>query len=512
MGKTLIDDRYELLALAGSGGMAEVYLARDVVLDREVALKLLKARYAQDEEFVERFRREAKSAAALTNRHIVSVFDRGETEDGAYYIVMEYVPGGDLGDLLEGEGKPPLRRATEMALQVAEALKAAHERGVVHRDIKPRNILIMRSGHAKVADFGIARALEATTISHPGDILGSVKYMSPEQAAGGPVGPASDLYSLGVVLYEMLTEKVPFEVRLPEDVSAEHAKGPPRRPSEENPEIPKTLDALVIGLLATNPADRYGSAAELAKDLRRVQDGMPPVSSSAGAIPSAASTDAPTMVLNPTASGGDTGGTADTSRRRRLWTPVLFAVLVCVLAIVGWGMLRAGGLPGVLGAQWDKVGGSPTGSDRAQRGHQEVEVPAVKGLEMQAARSRLDKAGFRVAVRSQESSQEDLDKVLEQSVAGGKRAREGSKIVLTVGGGPRMARVPDLVGLTYSEAVSKLERADYLLGGVKEGPSKTMPAGVIAEQDPRAGTPLDQGSYVYLTTSVGPPMETTAGF
>ena len=512
VGMVLIDDRYELLALVGSGGMADVYLARDVVLDREVALKLLKTRYAEDEEFVERFRREAKSAAALTNRHIVSVFDRGETEDGAYYIVMEYVPGGDLGDLLEGEGIPPPRRATEMALQVAEALKAAHERGVVHRDIKPRNILIMRSGHAKVADFGIARALEATTISHPGDILGSVKYMSPEQAAGGPVGPASDLYSLGVVLYEMLTGKVPFEVRLPEDVSAEHAKGPPRRPSEANPEIPKALDAVVIGLLATNPADRYESAAELAKDLRRVQDGVPPVSSSAVAIPSDASTDAPTMVLNSAASGGDTGGTAGTSRRRTLWIPVLFAVLVCVLAIVGWGLLRAGGLPSALGAQWDKVGGAPTGSERAQGGHQEVEVPQVKGLEKQAARSRLDEAGFRVAVRPRGSSREDTDRVLEQSVAGGKEAREGSRIVLIVGGGPSVAEVPDLNGLTYSEAVSKLKQAGYLLGGVKEIRSATVPAGLIAGQDPKAGTALDRGSYVYLTTSIGPPMETTSGF
>jgi eukaryotic-like serine/threonine-protein kinase len=510
--RTLVDDRYELRALTGSGGMADVFLAYDRLLDRDVALKLLKDRYVRDGEFVERFRREAKSAAALTNRHIVPVFDRGETEDGAYYIAMEYVPGGDLGDLLEGEGKPPLRRATEMALQVAEALKAAHERGVVHRDIKPRNILITGSGHAKVADFGIARAVEATTISHPGDILGSVKYMSPEQAAGEPVGPASDLYSLGVVLYEMLTGKVPFEVGLPEDVSAEHAKGPPRRPSEANPEVPKALDAVVIGLLATNPADRYGSAAELAKDLRRVRDGMPPVSSSAVAMPSDASIDAPTLVLNPTASGGDIGGTAGTSRKRRLWNSILFAVLVCVLAIVGLSLLRAGDLPSVLGAQGDKVGGSPKGSERAQRGHQEVEVPAVKGLEKQAARSRLEEAGFRVAVRPRGSFREDTDRVLEQSVAGGKEAREGSRIVLTVGKGPRVAKVPDLVGLTYSEAEGELERAGFLLGGVQEVPNETVPAGIIAGQDPKAGTTLDPGSYVYLTSSVGPLMETTAGF
>jgi serine/threonine-protein kinase len=512
VGTSLIDDRYELLALAGSGGMAEVYLARDVVLDREVALKLLKARYSQDEEFVERFRREAKSAASLSSPYVVPIFDRGDTDDGTYYIAMEYVPGGTLKDRILTEGALPPSVANEVGLQIAKALKIAHEKGIVHRDVKPDNILFADAGHAKVVDFGIARAAEATTISHVGDILGSVKYMSPEQAQGERVGPQSDLYSLGTVFYEMLTGKVPFKVRLPEDVSAEHAKGPPRRPSEANPEIPKALDAVVIGLLATNPADRYGSAAELAEDLRRVRDGMPPVSSPAGAIPSGASTEAPTMVLNPTASGDDIGGTANTSRRRRLWIPILFAALVCVLAIVGLGLLRAGSLPGVLGAQGDKVGGAPKGSDRAQGGHQEVEVPAVKGLEIQAARSRLDKAGFRVAIRSRGSSREDTDRVLEQSVVGGKEAREGSRIVLIVGGGPSVAEVPDLVGLTYSEAVGKLERAGYLLGGVKEVPTKTMPAGVIAEQDPRAGTALDRGSYVYLTTSVGPPMETTSGF
>ena len=508
----LIDDRYELLALAGSGGMAEVYLARDVVLDREVALKLLKARYAQDEEFVERFRREAKSAASLASPYVVPIFDRGETEDGTYYIAMEYVPGGTLKDRIHSTGALAPRVATEVGLQAAQALKSAHEKGIVHRDVKPDNILFAASGHAKVVDFGIARAAEATTISHVGDILGSVKYMSPEQAQGERVGPQSDLYSLGAVLYEMLTGRVPFEIKTPADLPTAHAGGRPRRPRELNPDVPEGLDAIVMKLLSMDPADRYESAAELAEDLRRARDGMPPVSSSAGVIPSAASTDAPTMVLNPTASGGDAGATAGTSRRRALWIPLLFAALVCVLAIVGWGMLRAGGLPSVLGAQWDKVGGSPTGSERAQRGHQEVEVPAIKGLEKQAARSRLDKAGFRVAIRSQESSQEDLDKVLKQSVAGGKRAREGSKIVLTVGGGPRMAKVPDLVGVTYSEAVRKLERAGYLLGGVKEVPSKTMPAGAIAGQDPRAGTTLDPGSYIYLTTSIGPHQETTAVF
>ena len=473
--------------------MADVFLAYDLVLDRDVALKLLKDRYARDEEFVERFRREAKSAAALINRHIVPVFDRGETEDGAYYIAMEYVAGGDLGDLLKSEGRLSPRRALEIALQVAEALQTAHERGVIHRDIKPRNVLITRSGHAKVADFGIARAVEATTISRPGDILGSVKYMSPEQAAGRPVGPDSDLYSLGVVLYEMLTGKVPFEVLVPEDVPAEHAKGPPRRPSEANPEVPKALDAVLTGLLATDPRDRYGSAAGLLMELRRVRDGLPHAAPS----PNEATTAAlgGPLASDPPASGDARGREPN---RKSSWTLLALAMLIAVLGLTGWGLLRSDS--------------DERGAERAQPGQEKAEVPAVKGLATQEARGRLAEAGFGVDVRPRESPEEDAGIVLEQSVAGGKRADKGSKILLTVGEGPRVAKTPDLVGLTYAEAEGELQRAGLPLGGVEQVPSETVPAGVIVAQDPPVGTALEPDSYVYLTTSIGPAAETTSGY
>jgi serine/threonine protein kinase len=259
--------------------MADVFLAHDEVLDRDVALKLLKDQYAHNQEFVERFIREARSAAALSHPNIVSIFDRGASEDGTYYIAMEYLPGGTLKDRIISEETLSPQTAAEVALQTAEALQAAHNRGIIHRDIKPRNILITDSGDVKVTDFGIARAAEATTTasSHLGDILGTAKYMSPEQAMGERVGPASDLYSLGVVLYEMLTGRVPFEGGTPAEVSAKHSSGgsaAPPHPREVNPEVPEVMDALVARLLCRDPAGRYASAAELIEELGRVREGL----------------------------------------------------------------------------------------------------------------------------------------------------------------------------------------------------------------------------------------------
>jgi len=513
VGKTLVDDRYELRALAGSGGMADVFLAYDRVLDRDVALKLLKDRYAGDEDFVERFRREARSAAALSSPFIVPVFDRGETDDGTYYIAMEYLPGGTLEDRIVGAGRLPPREAVEVAVQVAEALQAAHERGVVHRDVKPGNVLITRSGHAKVADFGIARAAEATTISEAGDILGSAKYMSPEQAAGGRVGPASDLYSLGVVLYEMLTGKVPFEAAAPADVPAGHAKGPPGRPSDANPEVPEALDALVMRLLSASAKDRCGSSAELLGELGRVRNGLPPIAPSPHEATTAALGGPMAASPAPSTSAPPTSAGPDGARSGRVWWMIAaFAALVAVLGVVGWGVLRDSGASDLPGAAGGAPEEPPKVGERAQPGPKVAEVPAVKGLAAQEARERLAEAGFDVGVRFRKGPEKSAGKVLEQSVAGGKEVDEGSKILLTVDEGPQAAKAPNVVGLTYPEAENELERAGLLLGGVNEAPSETVPAGVIVAQNPAAGTKLDPDSYVRLTTSIGPPGETTYGF
>jgi eukaryotic-like serine/threonine-protein kinase len=507
MRRNLIDQRYELRTLVGSGGMADVYLAGDEVLGREVALKLLKDRYAENEEFVERFRREAKSAAALSSPYIVPIFDRGETDDGTYYITMEYLPGGTLKERITATGALRPQAAAEVALQVAKALKTAHVRGVVHRDIKPRNILLVDSDHVKVADFGIARAADATTISHTGDILGSAKYMSPEQAAGDQVGPASDLYSLGVVLYEMLTGRVPFEVETPADVPIQHAVAPPRCPKEVNPEVPEELDAVTMKLLATNPEDRYESADELIQELQRVRADIPSAARS-----STNGTTAETVLGVPRASTSSPPSPAKPVSRWRRVLPALtiLAVLLTLLAAVGWGLWHGSGRSSILRALTEHL---PTGAlqdaKRSPSAPETVRVPSVKGMTERAARQRLTETGFEVGVQSRESPEEDTGKVIGQSIPGGKEAKRSSKVLLTVGEGQQVTKVPDLTGLTYSEAENRLEEAGYLLGGVKEATSQTVPAGVIMKQDPPPGTTLAPGSYVYLTDSIGPPAEGT---
>ena len=507
MAQNLIDQRYELRTLIGSGGMADVYMAGDEVLGREVALKLLKDRYAEDEEFVERFKREAKSAAALNSPYIVPIFDRGETDDGTFYITMEYLPGGTLKERLMPTGTLRPQEAAEVALQVAKALETAHVRGVVHRDIKPRNILVSDSGHVKVADFGIARAVEATTISHAGDILGSAKYMSPEQAVGEQVGPASDLYSLGVVLYEMLTGRVPFEVETPADVPIRHAVAPPPHPRKLDSEVPEDLDAITMRLLATRPEDRFGSADEVIQELGRLRFDVPSAHSSTDG------TNTKTAPGVPKASTSSLPSSTQPASRRRKVLPTLtiLALLLTLLAVVGWGLWRDGG-GGVLHALLERL---PTeASQNAKRtpsAPKSVEVPTVKGTTERAARQRLTDAGFEVGVQRRDSSEEDSGKVIGQSVAGGKEAKRGSKVLLTVGDGQQVTKVPDLTGLPYSEAENKLKEAGYLLDGVEEATSDTVPAGVVMKQDPLPGTTVDPNSYVYLTVSVGAPPEGTSG-
>jgi eukaryotic-like serine/threonine-protein kinase len=504
---TVLDNRYVVSSLLGGGGMGKVFLARDQVLDRDVALKVLRNQYAQDEEFIWRFEREAKAAASLNYPNIIQVYDRGTAADGTYYIAMEYVGGGTLKDRILKVGPTEAAEAVHLATQVADALGVAHARGMVHRDIKPQNVLLTADGDAKVAEFGIARAASETTVSNSSLVLGTAKYMSPEQAAGDPVGPASDLYSLGVVFYEMLTGEVPFEADSEVDVAMKHVTEPPRPPKEKNPSVPEALNCVAMKLLEKKPEDRYPGAAELVADLSRAGEGLPPVF----AAPAAAGIAAPraeqtTLLAAPTpvqAPGGPEGVRRNFSgslvRRRRVVLLLCVAVLVALLVLAGLGLSR-----GTVGPV---VGSLGEAAEEAQQALDvgEGQVPRVVGLSEEEARGRLGEDGFGVAVEIRKSLPQEKGRVLDQSVPVGNKAQRGSRIALAVGGGPRIVQAPHLVGLTSAKAEKRLEEAGLSLGERKEASSKAVPAGEVVAQDPPTGEGIKRGTRVDLIVSSGPP-------
>lgn len=420
-----------------------MYLAHDDVLDREVALKILRNQYANDEEFVERFRREAQSAASLSHPNIVSIYDRGRSEDGAYYIAMEHVQRGTLKDRIKRDGALAPEVATGVALQIADALQAAHENGVIHRDIKPQNVLVTRTGDVKVTDFGIARAA-SSPLTQTSAVLGTAGYMSPEQAMGQPVGPQSDLYSLGVVLYEMLTGELPYDAESPISLALKHVNEPPRSPREANLEVSEPLDAITLRLLAKNPEDRYASAAELADNLERARSGLPPAAVDKEKTTAAMTTP---LVSPPTTQGGRTAKTA-------VRTPV--ASPSRAPSRIG----RRGGLSRALAA-------------------------LLFGLVLLA--------GVAWALTSFLSPQDD---------SGGESENQSKPPVAEEAD---TVAVPNLVGVFNAQGAAEALAAEGLvLGEVGEAPNDTIFAGVVSEQNPAAGEEVEPGTSVNVTVSTGP--------
>jgi tRNA A-37 threonylcarbamoyl transferase component Bud32 len=423
MNRDVLSNRYTLLEVLGDGGMARVYLARDDVLGRDVALKVLEDRYADDENFVERFRREAQHAASLNHPGVVQVYDQGRSEDGAYYMAMEYVPGGTLKERIVRGGPLDPSEAAAIGSRVADALAEAHRGGIVHRDVKPQNVLLGTSGEAKVADFGIARAASATTMTETNMVLGTASYMSPEQVRGERVGPQSDLYSLGVVLYEMLTGELPYEASDAIATAMKHLEQSPPHPREANPAVPEELDALVVRLLAKDPSARYPGAAELAEDLRRIRERRPPQVA-------AQRTRTNQTVISP-ARGASRGSDKARGSARRPLALVLVALLVGVVLLggVAWALSRAASENGPIDAE-----GNPGGTALAR-------VPDLDGLSPEEARRRLQGANLRLG--SQEglaSGEAEQGSVVGQDPVAGTGAKRGSAVDVTVGTGP--ARVP----------------------------------------------------------------------
>ena len=542
-GLTVFNGRYELLRRIARGGMADVYLARDASLDRQVAVKVLFPEFANDPSFVERFRREAKAAANLNHPNIVGIYDWGQ-EQGTYYIVMEYVVGRSMADVMRSTGRLSPDRAAEIASDVAEALSSAHNAGLVHRDIKLGNIIVSDDGQVKVADFGIATALARRTgdnLTHIGSVMGTATYFSPEQAQGKALDGRSDLYSLGVVLYEMIVGKPPFTADTSTAVAVKHVQERPLAPSLLGVSIVESLEAIILKLLAKNPANRYPKAEDLHADLQRYLAGAHSIPARTGPSPRVPTEEAPAtgspvppvppapvadrprtgpVATAPPPSGGPpTGPRAQVPaapgpgpgpppqyvppayyyeevHRSDGWkrTVLMFlglVVLVVALGFLGWTFYDS------LGLGDNNVTSTPATTDNAAL----IEVPDVFGLSYGEADALLRSAGLEPEPSYQVNTGVPENTVFAQSPLAGQRIEEGATVALTVSQG-EIPRVPPVRGRNRVDATEILRSAGYEVI-VIEGTSQAE-AGIVVGQEPSSNTELAPGEAVTITVSTGP--------
>ena len=481
---TLFDGRYRVVRKLGAGGMADVYLAEDEELGRRVAIKILNDRHANDEQFVERFRREAKNAAGLSHPNIVSIYDRGEAE-GTYYIAMEYLDGRSLKEMLVARGPMPIADAIHFARQILNALRFAHRKGVVHRDIKPHNVMVDGDARLKVTDFGIARA-GASQMTEAGAIVGTAQYLSPEQARGAAVDQRSDLYSIGVVLYEMLTGHVPFTGDTPVEIAMRHLSDPPRPPSTLRPEIPPDLDMIVLRALAKNPDDRFQTADEMDAELARVADGgsvTAITADAATAVLSGASLAdaAPTTIAVPPRRRPSTYRYQEPPRRRRPVWPWLLAILGVAAALTaGW-------------FAYDRI------QDELSAGP--VAVPFVEGIQEANAVRLIEQAGLEPVVKRRPDDVVEEGDVIDQDPAQGSRVDRESPVEIEVSTGPPTVAVPGLVGKSRDDAISELSARGLKRNVVEVFSEKEE--GTVVAQNPKPGTRVDVGSTVRINVSQG---------
>jgi serine/threonine-protein kinase len=487
----LVAGRYRVLRKLGAGGMADVYLAEDATLGRRVAVKVLLGRYAGDAQFVERFRREAQAAARINHPNIVNIYDWGPV-DGTYYIVMEYVEGETLKDHIRREGRYSPGEAVRIALELLGAVQVAHAAHIVHRDIKSQNILIDPSGAVKVTDFGIAKA-DDSQMTEAGSILGTAQYLAPEQAKGEPVDERSDLYSVGVVFYEMLTGALPFRGDSAVTVALKHVSEQPPEPAELVPGLPYSLNQIVLKALAKSPDQRYRTAAEFSADLVAARSGGPllaaaydPSLERTAVQPPDAAAEGTTRVLPRAASGaaaGATGVTAVSPGRPRKRSPWPWIALVAFLVIAA--------IAGVL--VWHSFFHSAA-----------VVVPPVVGQTQAAATAQLKADGFSVKVDNGYSDQYGVGLVISQQPGSGSRLAKGGTVDIWVSRGPASTTLQDLTGFTPSAVNAYLAKYG-LIGHELFGTSTTVPKGEVYRQRPAAGTTLQRGATVTYWVSSGQP-------
>jgi serine/threonine-protein kinase len=482
----LVNDRYRVLGKLGGGGMADVFLAEDTTLARRVALKVLLPRFADDQNFVERFRREAKAAAGLNHPNVVGIYDWGQV-DSMYYIVMEYVEGETLKELIRRRGRLPGNEAVGLALGLLAAIEFAHQHHIVHRDIKSQNILIDRTGMVKVTDFGIARAGDSS-MTEAGSILGTAQYLAPEQARGEAVDERTDLYSVGVVLYEMLTGQVPFSGESAVTVAMKHVNELPREPADLVPGMPYTLNQIVLKALAKSPDRRYASAAEFARDLRHAQAGGPVLAATFDAATERTQVMAPLPIAGEGATqvlrGDDlaetrVGGPRETKHRRSPWAIVAVVLLIIAAAAAAFVLYR------VL-----------SGTTKP--------VPGVVGMSQAAAISALRAQGFQAQTHNDYSDTVNVGYVTRQQPPANTKLISGGTVDIWVCRGRATITLLDFTGYTQQQMVTYLQAND-LLGKAVKGTSASAPIGTVFKQSPLAGTTVARGSTVIYYISSGVP-------
>ncbi len=485
----LLGERYELHGVVGRGGMAEVYRAHDIRLDRTVAIKTLRTDLARDHTFQARFRREAQSAASLNHPSIVAVYDTGEdmaTGIPVPYIVMEYVDGRTVRDLLQADHRLLPERALEIIDGVLGALDYSHESGIVHRDIKPGNVMVTRNGDIKVMDFGIARAMSdnQATMTQTAQVIGTAQYLSPEQARGERVDARSDLYSTGCLMYELLTGRPPFTGDSPVAIAYQHVRENPVPPSVVDPEIPAWADAIVLKAMAKDPADRYQSAAEMRMDIQRAMNGMAVAAPTrldnyarTQQVGSATMMASPTTAVPPYNYGQDQtdGGPPRRSYRALLWILGLLVVLGAVGALA-----------------YMMFGGS--GKTYA--------VPLVQGLPVAKAEQEISAAHLRSTVVDQPSSSVAQNDVISTNPAQGNNVKANTLVTLFVSSGPKAVSVPNVVGESASAATTTLTSDGLTVKQVADAAS-TAPKGQVTKQTPAANSSVTPGSAVTISVSGG---------
>jgi serine/threonine-protein kinase len=471
----VFDGRYRLERRIGAGGMADVYLAQDESLHRRVAIKILADRYTRDPGFVERFRREATAAAGLSHPNIVSIYDRGEAE-GTYYIAMEYIEGPTLKEEITERAPLPEAEAVGYAVQALQALEFAHRRGVIHRDIKPHNMMLTPDGLLKVTDFGIARATNEVEMTEVGSIVGTAQYLSPEQARGHSVGPQSDIYSMGVVLYEMLTGEVPFTGSSAVEIAMKQVNEAPQPPSSKNRLISHGLEQVVMRALAKDPALRFHSAREMADELERTRRGLAVSQDTAQA----------TAVIGAYEAGQATSvmgaqppaAPPPPPQAKRSAVPwLLVALLLLASAVVGYIVYQQ------------------------LQGSNQVKVPDVRGFTQQQAQTQLVQAGFTTSVQHKASKKVVKGQVIDTDPQHGSEADKGSNVIIIVSKGPKSVTLPNLRGKSASQATQTIVGLGLPVPTQTPITSK-LPVGQVVRTDPKAGV-IPPDTVVTLFVSTG---------